>query len=103
MYFKVKVFEQASRLENMILTLLPQQKPSILDVANQILGKSIFTSWPHLTEALVISVSDVKKKISIVSGDHKKLENGSLNYNVEDMDDKSVMYWNSQRKTIIEK
>ena len=34
------------------------QVPQLSDVANQVLGKTIFVSWPHLYEAKVISVTD---------------------------------------------
>ncbi|XP_051172121.1 5'-3' exoribonuclease 1 isoform X3 [Leptopilina boulardi] len=59
---KVKVFEQPSRGENMMLKITPKQKPDLADVANEILGKSIFVGWPHLIEALVVAVSDDKWK-----------------------------------------
>lgn len=60
---KVKVFEQPSRGENMILKIKSKAKPDLDKVASEILGKSIFVGWPNLTEALVVGISDDKWKI----------------------------------------
>lgn len=86
----------------MILSVIAQKSPSITDVAQKILGKSVYIGWPHLREALVISVSDALKKISLQSG-QTKTSDGSLPFNIEEMDDKLVPYWNLQRKSIAEK
>ncbi|XP_033221729.1 5'-3' exoribonuclease 1 isoform X2 [Belonocnema kinseyi] len=69
---KVKVFEQPSRGENMILHVVPKPKPDLEAVAEQILGQSVFVGWPHLLEALVVAVSDDKWKIHVNSQSNKK-------------------------------
>jgi len=57
---QVRVFEQASRGENMILKLENQGRPDIIDVANALVGKEIWVNWPHMVEAKVVSVSNAK-------------------------------------------
>lgn len=50
---KVKVFDQPSQNENMIITIVQENKESDLQkLANDLIGKSVFVAWPHLTEAL---------------------------------------------------
>ncbi|XP_028987929.1 5'-3' exoribonuclease 1 isoform X2 [Betta splendens] len=60
----VVVFQQSSRGENMILEILDSQEGETIcdDVASQVLGKSVFVSWPHLEEARIIAVSDGETK-----------------------------------------
>ncbi|GFG29513.1 hypothetical protein Cfor_05064, partial [Coptotermes formosanus] len=48
---KVKVFEQPSQGNNMILKIVDQGKPDIKEVASELLGHSIYVGWPHLLEA----------------------------------------------------
>ena len=52
----VKVFEQASRGENMMLTIEDQGNPDAQEVANELLGQEIWVAWPHMIEAMVSSV-----------------------------------------------
>jgi len=47
----VKVFQQPSQGSNMILKIVDQGKPDIKEVASELLGHSIYVSWPHLVEA----------------------------------------------------
>ncbi|KAM7378794.1 hypothetical protein PAMP_004392 [Pampus punctatissimus] len=56
----VVVFQQSSRGENMILDILPSKERELVcdDVAEQVLGRSVFVNWPHLEEARIIAVSD---------------------------------------------
>ena len=56
----VRVFEQASRGENMILQVLEQGTPDTRDVADQLLGQEIWVSWPHMAEAKVTKVMDAR-------------------------------------------
>ena len=50
---QARVFEQASRGENMILSLENQGRPDINDVARAMIGKEVWVAWPHLIEAKV--------------------------------------------------
>ena len=49
----VRVFEQASRGENMILSLLDQGRPEVREVARALIGAEVWVGWPHLVEAKV--------------------------------------------------
>ena len=60
----VKVFDQPSRGDNMIIMVQPdelEQAKPIEDVAKELLGKTVFVGWPHLIEAKVIKVMDDEK------------------------------------------
>ncbi|CAG9132810.1 unnamed protein product [Plutella xylostella] len=49
---KVKVFDQPSRNENMIVEIIRSEpEPSLEAVARQMLGQLIWVQWPHLTRA----------------------------------------------------
>lgn len=49
---KVKVFEQPSRNDNMILEIIREKaEPALSDVARSLLGTIIWVGWPHLTRA----------------------------------------------------
>ena len=52
----VRVFEQASRGENMMLGLVEQGRPEVREVATALLGSEVWVGWPHLVEAKVIAV-----------------------------------------------
>jgi len=52
----VRVFEQASRGDNMVLTLQEQGRPEVRDVAKALLGSEVWVGWPHLVEAKVVSI-----------------------------------------------
>ena len=55
---KVKVFENASMNENMILTIRPEHVDDVYHFAEEVLDKSVFIHWPHLVEAKVIKVAE---------------------------------------------
>ncbi|XP_014226840.1 5'-3' exoribonuclease 1 isoform X1 [Trichogramma pretiosum] len=101
---KVKVFEQPSRRENMILRVLPKKEiPLLNDIAQKYLGKTVFIGWPHLVEAYVVGVSTVDQKISIVHPSQQKgLPEAKLNFCIEEANDSYVAGWKVQRKHIIE-
>ncbi|XP_016845549.1 5'-3' exoribonuclease 1 isoform X1 [Nasonia vitripennis] len=99
---KVKVFEQPSRRENMILTVLPKELPPIDDLARKWLGKTVFIAWPHLVEALVVEVANSKTKISITYPQPKHATDGNHNFNTESMNDMLLSTFNVQRKSITE-
>jgi 5'-3' exoribonuclease 1 len=50
---KVKVFDQPSRNENMIVKIIkePNSEDSLEKIAKDYLGKVIWVGWPHLTRA----------------------------------------------------
>ncbi|XP_075887666.1 5'-3' exoribonuclease 1 [Nelusetta ayraudi] len=63
----VVVFQQSSRGENTILDILPSSEGEALcdNVAEDVLGRSVFVNWPHLEEARIIAVSDGDVKFSL--------------------------------------
>ena len=61
----VKVFEQSSRGENMMLNIEDQGKSDAQVVANEILGQEIWVSWPHMIEAKVTSVQSESHTYSL--------------------------------------
>ena len=49
---KVKVFEHASKGENMILKIIHKEEiPTAEEIADKYLGKEIYVNWPHMVEA----------------------------------------------------
>ena len=61
----VKVFEQSSRGENMMLNIEDQGNSDAQVVANEILGQEIWVSWPHMIEAKVTSVQSESHTYSL--------------------------------------
>lgn len=61
----VKVFEQNSRGDNMVLYISNQGLPDIHQVSEQLLGKEIWVSWPHMVEAKVTRVFSKEHSYSI--------------------------------------
>ena len=48
-----------SRGENMILKLTRDEEiPDAENVAKELLGRTVYAGWPHMTEVLVTGVSD---------------------------------------------
>ncbi|XP_068209934.1 5'-3' exoribonuclease 1-like isoform X1 [Palaemon carinicauda] len=65
----VKVFQQNSRGENFILDITELEiKPNLKDLANQLVGKTVFVSWPHLVEAKVTAIASMSEKYYRVKG-----------------------------------
>lgn len=59
----VKVFDQPSRGDNMIIVVKPGdeiEKPMEI-LVNDLMGKIVYVGWPHLMEAKVVRISDKDK------------------------------------------
>ncbi|KAI7974680.1 hypothetical protein EIK77_003828 [Talaromyces pinophilus] len=54
----VNVFQQDSRKESMVITLLGPEARSNIELAKQKLGQRVYVGYPFLQEALVVRVSD---------------------------------------------
>ncbi|OKL64390.1 hypothetical protein UA08_00403 [Talaromyces atroroseus] len=54
----VNVFQQDSRKESMVITLLAPETRSNIELAKQKLGRRVYVGYPFLQEALVVRVSD---------------------------------------------
>ncbi|XP_057341540.1 5'-3' exoribonuclease 1 isoform X1 [Microplitis mediator] len=94
---KVKVFEQLSRGENMIITVSPKEAPAIEKISSELLGKTIYIKWPHLVEALVIGVSTIDSKFTLININRPY---GMDNLNREFFKDSSKSQWNSEAKSV---
>ncbi|XP_026751467.1 5'-3' exoribonuclease 1 isoform X2 [Galleria mellonella] len=99
---KVKVFDQPSRNENMMIELTPEKplEESLEVVAKEYLGKVIWVGWPHLTRAKVIAVSNESKRLHYV--DKRNNNVGAPNYTTEPNTGNLRTQWISERSTIIE-
>lgn len=57
----MKVFDQASRSENMILNIIKEPMDQDLEtIAQKLLGRIVYVNWPHLTEAKVLALTNDK-------------------------------------------
>lgn len=57
----VKVFDQPSRGDNMIIIVQPDKKETskpLNIVVKEMMGKVVFVGWPHLMEAKIVRISD---------------------------------------------
>ncbi|CAG9863353.1 unnamed protein product [Phyllotreta striolata] len=75
----VKVFEQPSRNESMMLHIIPESKFAGDLIPVDLLGSSVFVGWPHLTEAIVVAISNRRKKFLSQGGPNQ--------YNVHELKD----------------
>ncbi|XP_050557278.1 5'-3' exoribonuclease 1 isoform X1 [Spodoptera frugiperda] len=100
---KVKVFDQPSRNENMIVEIIRESETEdpITEVAKKMLGKVIWAGWPHLTRAKVISVSNEKLRLHHIDQQNNNTD-GSPHYSTEPNSGNLQRQWISERSTIIE-
>ncbi|XP_072761689.1 5'-3' exoribonuclease 1 isoform X2 [Anoplolepis gracilipes] len=97
---KVKVFQQASMGENMILTIIPKKEAlNVTTLASELLGKSVYVGWPHLKEAFVIGVADNNIKFSLINFLDGYSDN---NLKKEEVKDLLASEWSTQKKLIRE-
>ncbi|XP_013136555.1 PREDICTED: 5'-3' exoribonuclease 1 [Papilio polytes] len=94
----VKVFDQPSRNENMIVEIIREEEPPLEQVARELLGKVIWVGWPHLTKAKVISVSNEKMRMHHVGKNMDVQGTYSTEVNAGNLHKQ----WISERSTIIE-
>jgi len=99
MSFQVKVFQQASMGENMIISIISKETPNLTTLASELLGKSVYIGWPHLKEAFVIGMADSDVKFSLINPSDGYSDN---NLKKEDVKDLLAAEWNTQRKQIKE-
>lgn len=72
----MRVFDQPSRNENMIIKLLFDKKhdEDLPAIVKNYLGKEVFVSWPHLSEARIIQISTASR-IWFEKGSPEGIEN----------------------------
>ena len=56
-----------------MLTLEDEGSVNIDDVANDLLDQEIWVSWPHMVEAKVVRVRDVKKSLTMSNDDRREI------------------------------
>ncbi|XP_045534425.1 5'-3' exoribonuclease 1 [Papilio machaon] len=95
----VKVFDQPSRNENMIVEIIRDEEPPVEQVARELLGKVIWVGWPHLTKAKVISVSNEKMRLHYIGKNNVDVQG---TYSTEMNAGNLHKQWISERSTIIE-
>ncbi|KAF7403530.1 hypothetical protein HZH68_006324 [Vespula germanica] len=96
---KVKVFEQPSRGENMILYIQQQEEPNIKQLAASLLHKNIFVEWPYLREAHVVGISNPKWRINLKN---PQIGYSSDNIVEEELKGACAVQWTSEMKSIVE-
>ncbi|EZA57402.1 hypothetical protein DMN91_008681 [Ooceraea biroi] len=96
---KVKVFQQPSLGENMILYIMLEAPPSLPTLAAELLGKSVYVEWPHLKEALVCAVASRSAKFSLID---PLAGYNHDNVTKEELKNASVDEWNGQNKLVKE-
>lgn len=78
---RVKVFHQPTRNESMIIRI--EETPpdeDLVALAEHFIDREIYVGWPHLREAKVFAVSDIKGKIERTGIEHFKEGNGNMEY-----------------------
>ncbi|CAH0626780.1 unnamed protein product [Chrysodeixis includens] len=100
---KVKVFDQPSRNESMIVEVIKESENEdpLEKAALDLLGKVIWVGWPHLTRAKVISVSDEKMRLHHIDKQNNNVD-GAPNYTTEANFGNLHKQWIGERSTIIE-
>lgn len=72
---RIKVFQQPSRNESMIVKIDEiQPELSLAELAGQYLGQDVYIGWPHLREARVFAVSDSRARIERTMSGQPNLE-----------------------------
>ncbi|XP_043280589.1 5'-3' exoribonuclease 1 [Venturia canescens] len=94
---KVKVFEQPSRRENMIISVVPSEIPNLHDAAGKILGKTVFVGWPQMKEALVVGVSTNDRKITLINTQRGY---SPENVRIEDLNAGLSAQWSAQCRSV---
>ncbi|XP_029050758.1 5'-3' exoribonuclease 1 [Osmia bicornis bicornis] len=96
---KVKVFQRQSTKDSMILHITPPAELDLTKIASELLGKTVFVNWPHITEAQVTAVANCDTKLSLIN---PKMNYFSENVNREEIKGPLVTQWNLIRKHINE-
>ncbi|KAJ8916294.1 hypothetical protein NQ315_016435 [Exocentrus adspersus] len=89
---KVRVFEQPSRNENMIISIINDRFPDE-KIPVDLIGSTVWVGWPHLVEAKVVSISNSKLRYQAVEGS---------GYNAVDQTDEQVRQWQLEINGITE-
>ena len=83
-FITVKVFQQCSRGESIILVLPDvykserQDKQFIGNLAQKMINQIVYVDWPHLKEALVVGVSNGRYRVSTLPGTEDNCGRGAI-------------------------
>ncbi|XP_033113698.1 5'-3' exoribonuclease 1-like [Anneissia japonica] len=95
---EVKVFQQVSRGDNMILTIKnTQSEKDINELAVDYLGQHVFAEWPHLIEVKVVEIANDKVRFRLVEERGK-----SARIEKQPMTDQDMTAWVKEIKCIKE-
>lgn len=96
----VKVFQMHSKGKSMILQITePQEQISSLNVARKLLGETCYVGWPHMVEALVMSVCDGEKRLTL---EKKSTNNSSKEIVQQVLTELEIKSWKHQVKCMRE-
>lgn len=95
----MKVFEQPSRGDNMIIYIQQHEEPNLKELAASLLHKNIFVEWPYLREAHIVGVSNLKWRINLINP-----QKGYSPDNIvkEELTGACAVQWTTETKSIIE-
>jgi hypothetical protein len=96
------VFEQRSKSENMILTLLPKKTPDIKELSLKLIGNNVLINWPYLKEAMVIGLVNSKVGINFSDSLTNPLKNEMNNLVPRALNEKYLHIFNSYQDSINE-
>jgi 5'-3' exoribonuclease 1 len=87
----VRVFQAASRDENMCLSVRPKPKDKNLQIlASELVGRQCYVGWPYLTESKVHAVSD-----GVMRYTADPLGRSKVNILSHTLKEKEVVQWNA--------
>ncbi|XP_067134846.1 5'-3' exoribonuclease 1 isoform X2 [Centruroides vittatus] len=95
---RIKVFHAISSGENMIITIKQRIKKNLEELAQELIGKSIFVRWPHLVEALVVDVSNINQRFYIFENKSKK-----SSVNEENLTESDQNQWRKESESIVDR
>lgn len=81
----------------MMLYVTPKEIPAEKDLAETLLGKSVFVEWPYMSECLVVAISSAKFKYTLNSSDEKE------KYRTEEVKGPLAELFQSQAKMVADK
>ncbi|KFB52046.1 AGAP004430-PA-like protein [Anopheles sinensis] len=91
----VKIFNFPSKNDSMVIFVdqpVDRSPPDTATLANQLLGKVVYASWPHLMEAKVVRVADNKLTYELDASEPKKTDERSFSISC-----KSIIEHNQNR------
>lgn len=95
----MKVFDQPSRNDNMILYIQQQDEPNLEQLAASLLNKKVYVEWPFLREAHVIGVSNFQWRINLINPQKEYSLNNIVS---EELKAACAVQWTMEARSIVE-